>query len=102
MFRFLMRAIGSLLLAGALAALVVDGTRSIASSRLVVTGLQQSLAWAGPTTLALVQARMSSGLGTPVLAVLGLLPTSVALGVLGLLLLRLGRPPRPMIGIPAR
>ena len=48
MVRFLVRAIGYILLAGAFATLVIDGTRSIASSALVYTPLREALETALP------------------------------------------------------
>jgi hypothetical protein len=43
MLRFLMRAIGLLLLAGGFIALIVDGTRSLAGSSLYVTSIDAAL-----------------------------------------------------------
>jgi hypothetical protein len=48
MVRFLVRTIGYLLLAGAFATLVIDGTRTIASSALVYTPLHEALETALP------------------------------------------------------
>ena len=48
MLRFLLRAIGLLLLAGGFIALIVDGTRSLAGSSLYVTSIDAALQAAGP------------------------------------------------------
>ena len=48
MLRFLVRAIGLLLLAGGFIALIVDGTRSLAASSLYVTSIDAALEAAGP------------------------------------------------------
>jgi hypothetical protein len=103
MIRFLLRAIGVLLLAGSFAALVVDGTRSIASAHPVFTSLQQSIAWLGPTASAAVQRELFAHLPPAVdhnlLGVLSLIPTFLLLGLLGALFMLAGRPPAPMIGV---
>jgi hypothetical protein len=48
MLRFLLRAIGLLLLAGGFIALIVDGTRSLAGGSLYVTSIDTALQAAGP------------------------------------------------------
>jgi len=48
MLRFLLRAIGLLLLAGGFIALIVDGTRSLAGSSLYVTSIDAALQTAAP------------------------------------------------------
>ncbi len=104
MIRFLLRTLGFVLLAAAFAALVVDGSRSIAGGRVLVYSVDQSAAWLGGThyvaALARVGAwplpaqRMLAGL----LAVPGFLVT----GVLGLALLYAGRSPAAGVGIAGR
>lgn len=56
MLSFLSRAVGLLFLAGALVAFVVDGARSIADARLVLTPLGQTWYDLSPGTLNLSQA----------------------------------------------
>jgi hypothetical protein len=103
MIRFLLRTIGILLLAGSFAALVVDGTRSIASTHAVFTSLQQSILWLGPSASAAVQRELSGhlppGVGHSVLDAMTLLPTFLPLGLLGALFMLVGRPPAPVIGV---
>jgi hypothetical protein len=103
MIRFLLRAIGVLLLAGSFAALVVDGTRSIASAHPVFTSLQQSIAWFGPSAFVAVQRELSGHLPPAIdhnlLDVLALVPTFLLLGLLGALFMLAGRPAAPVIGV---
>ncbi len=99
MIGFFSRFVGLWLIAGALVALVVDATKSIAASSLTVTPL--GLAWASisPTSLMSVQqfvqrtieAYVGHWLWDPVIQWLLLLPTWVILGVLGFLFTFLGR-----------
>jgi hypothetical protein len=106
MIRFLFRAIGVLLLACSFAALVVDGTRSIASAQPVFTSLQQSIVWLGPTAFAAVQRGLSGHLSTLIdhnlFDAVSLLPTFLVLGLLGILFMLAGRPPAPAIGMVRR
>ncbi len=93
MIRFLFRSLGFLLLASAFAALVVDGTRSIAGGRLLLYSLADTGTWLGA-------ARLAAAAGLPEApAVLqrlgaGLLgaPGWVVAGLVGLALLHAGRP----------
>ncbi len=93
--RFLLRALGFGLVAAAFAALVVDGTRSIAGGRLLVYGLGDAAAYLAGAhyaglagALAAAPALVRAGAGA-VLALPGWV-----LGVpLGLALLHAGRPP---------
>lgn len=95
MIRFLLRFIGMWVLAGGFVALVLDGVRSIASSELVTTPL--GLAWLAISadSLAGVQSFVSEKispaawdlLAPPLLQA----PLFVVLGVVGILLLLLGR-----------
>ena len=93
MVRFLLRALGFCLVAAAFAALVVDGTRSIAGGRLLQYGIGDTAAWLGGAPL-------------PVRAVAGAalaVPGWLASGALGLALLHAGRPQaaRPGFSSPA-
>jgi hypothetical protein len=99
MIGFFSRFVGLWLIAGALVALVVDATKSIAASRLIVTPL--GLAWAGinPASLMSVQqffqqqieAYIGHWLWDPLVQWLLLLPTWAILGAAGFLLTWLGR-----------
>ncbi|MFG1463914.1 hypothetical protein V5F77_13550 [Xanthobacter sp. DSM 24535] len=94
MFRFLFRFFGFWVLAGGFVALVVDGTRSIASSRLILTSTQDAWTALSPTTFAAAQAKIAalsplawSDAAVPVLG----LPLFLLLAIVGFALLALGR-----------
>ncbi len=99
MIGFFSRFVGLWLIAGALVALVVDATKTIAASSLTVTAL--GLAWASinPASLMSVQqfvqrtveAYVGHWLWDPVIQWILLLPTWVILGAVGFLLTYLGR-----------
>lgn len=101
MIRFILRLIGLVLLAGAFAALIVDGTRTIAGGSLVLTPLGQTLLWAMPLRLESLQAQikhLNPYLWDPVAVKFLALPTWVVAGVLGCLVLALPRKRRSKIG----
>lgn len=94
MIRFLLRFTGFWLVAGGFIALIVDGTRSIAASRLVFTSMGD--AWYAIAPLKLEQAETAAKAGGawlwPQVIVPALsLPTSGLLVLLGLAMLGLGR-----------
>lgn len=105
MIRLTFRFVGLVLLAGAFAALVVDGTRSVAAGEMTLIPLGRALAAVSPEILpklrGLVVPHLPS-LWDPVLVSLFLLPTWAVLGAFGLVLLSLTRPPRPKIGYARR
>jgi hypothetical protein len=96
--RLLVRSVSLLLLAGAFAAAVVDGARSLANQELTLTSTGVALATAFPgkidqfTTLA--QNRLPHFLWDPVLLSILYAPTFLDLGVLGIALSYLSRPRR--------
>ncbi|MFD1330770.1 hypothetical protein ACFQ4O_02025 [Methylopila musalis] len=103
MIRFLFRLLGFLVLAAGFVALVADGARSIAAGALRLTSAEQ--AWALLSANGLASARAAvAGLGSPGLVdpafawLLGA-PACAALIVIGLLLMILGRRPRPAVGV---
>ena len=102
MFRFLFRALGLLLLAGAFIALVLDGTRSIAGNAIVVTPLGKTWTDLHSTSLQLLEAgltrHVAEWLWDPVLLNILTSPTWLVLGILGVVLLLLGRKRKPLIG----
>ncbi|WP_129220794.1 hypothetical protein [Lichenibacterium ramalinae] len=105
MVRFLLRALGFCLVAAAFAALVVDGTRSIAGGRLLQYGIGDTAAWLGGAPFAGLLAELA-GAPLPVRAVAGAalaVPGWLASGALGLALLHAGRPQaaRPGFSSPA-
>lgn len=99
--RLIGRLIGLALLAGAFAAAVIDGARSIAASRLIVTPLGETLYWAFPNKMPLLQPfierQLHPFLWNPILYVLHA-PTWAVLGLLGLALLYALRKRAPPIG----
>lgn len=99
--RLLFRLFGFACLAAAFAALIVDGTTSVAANRIALHPLGDTLAVLSPEGFAHLHTFVVAKAPTlwdPVLASLFLLPTWAVLGVLGLLILALTRKPRPSIG----
>ncbi len=97
MFRFLLRLTGLLSLAGAFATLLLDGTRSLAGGRILLTpiaefiGARVSLIERGALSLHPI-------LWNPVTTNLLRLPAWLLLTAVGLLLLQLSRQPQPLVG----
>ena len=104
MFRFLLRSIGFIFLAAALAAVIVDGTRSIAAQRILQFSLGETLHWLAPTRLGALQEASRSGLAAarPLFEALLSMPTWGVTAVVGSLLMFAGRRPRPKIGYSGR
>ena len=102
MIRFLFRLVGLLALAVAFIALVLDGTKSIAGNKIVVTPLGQTWTDLHSTSLQLLEAgvtrHLAEWLWNPVLLNVLTSPTWLVLGVLGVVLLLLGRKKKPLIG----
>ena len=97
MIRFLLRSCGFVLLAAAFAALVVDGSRSIAGGRLLQYSLAESVTWLGGAGFAAVVgdlARAPAGAGR-LAALFLVVPGWIVAAALGLACLSLGRPRRP-------
>lgn len=100
MFRFLVRLAGLFAIAGALIALVVDGTKSIAASSLFVTSLGQAWFAFDPASLQAAQAAVASHIEVhvgswvwfPVIQFLLTLPVWLVFGGAGALLVIAGRP----------
>lgn len=105
MFRFFFRTVGVFLLAGAFAALVIDGTRSIAGGMLSLTPLGKTIAWLAPDKVAGLKPSIdhfNSFLWDPLMVHLLLLPTWLVIGILGTLIMALTQKPRPKIGYSSR
>jgi hypothetical protein len=102
MTRFLTRTVALLLLAAGFAALVVDGVRSVAASKVVVTAFGETSYRLFPHSFPLLQPvveqRLHPVLWDPFLLSFFLTPTWIVLGFLGLLLFWLARR-RTVIGI---
>ncbi len=90
MMRFLTRTVALLLVAAGFAALVVDGVRSIAASRLVVTAFGETayrlFPHSFPMLQPVVEQRIHPVVWDPFLLSFFLTPTWIVLGFLGLLL----------------
>lgn len=98
MIRFLFRLLGFLILAGGFVALVIDGTRAIASGKIAFTPAAASWGSVSPDTLA--SARSFAGeAGAPALDLALAQPTCLVLGVVGVLLMLIGRRRRRVVGV---
>ncbi|WP_454918257.1 hypothetical protein [Xanthobacter sediminis] len=94
MLRFLFRFVGFWLVAGGFVALIVDGTRSIAASRLLFTSAGDAWYTLAPQNLERAEAAALAAfpdLWPKVVVPLLSLPASVLLVLAGLALLGLGR-----------
>ena len=106
MVRFVFRFIGWWLLAGAFVAFVVDGTRSISASRLVLTPF--GIAWDSlhPTSFDAmrnwVEGQLPGWVYNPIILSVLLTPLWIILGVLGFLLFLMGRKREHTIGYSSR
>ncbi|GGE49821.1 hypothetical protein GCM10007276_28690 [Agaricicola taiwanensis] len=96
--RFLLRLIGTCLIAGGFVALVIDGTRSIADGRLFLTSFGSVLKGIDPsleeTLREAIQTHVAFWLWDPVMVWVLSQPASAVLAVLGALLIVMGRKPR--------
>jgi hypothetical protein len=94
MIRLFFRFLGFILLAGGFAALIVDGTRSLAGGELAVTPLSKSALELFPAKFQSFQASVEQSfphLWDPVIVTLLLVPLSLALTVCGVLLIALSQ-----------
>ena len=102
MFRFIFRFIGLWILAVAFIALIRDGTKTIAGSAVVLTKLGKDWYDFHPGSLLLAQPaierHVAPWLWNPVIQTVLEQPTWLVLGVLGAILVLLGRKKRPLIG----
>lgn len=101
MIRFFFRFIGFWALAGAFIALIYDGTKSIAGSALSVTTLNTTWSAVSPSSLQLAESalrRISDWLWSPLMTSVLAAPTWAVLGILGALLIVIGRKQKPLIG----
>jgi hypothetical protein len=106
MVRYIIRSIGVVLLASALAALIIDGTRSIAASKLMVTTFGAMTGYLFPKTYPALKPAIEQNihplLWDPFLVSVFWLPTFVILAVLGLLLIWMSRRRQVTIGYAGR
>jgi hypothetical protein len=105
MLRFFVKTIGLLLLAAAFAALIVDGTRSVAAGTPAILPLGRTASTLFPNTFLAVHKTIATHLPVlwdPVMVTILLLPAWLVLGLVGLVLLALSRRPAPKIGYSRR
>jgi hypothetical protein len=102
MIRFLFRFVGFLILAGGFIALVYDGTKSIAGSALVYTRLGQIWNNVHSSSLQLLQPaierHVSPWLWDPVVLNILTAPAWLVFGIVGAVLMLIGRKKKPLIG----
>jgi len=102
MIRFLFRFVGFVILAGAFITLVYDGTKSIAGRQLVFTPLGQVWNNIHSTSLQLLQPaierHISPYLWDPVVLNILTAPAWLVLGIVGAILMLIGRKKKPLIG----
>lgn len=105
MLRLFFRFVGLICLAGAFAALIVDGTRSVAAGSPAIVPLGRTASALFPDAFAKVRAVIAAHvplLWDPALVTVLLLPSWVVLGLIGLVLMALTRPRAPKIGYSRR
>ena len=102
MLRFFIRLFGLLLLAGGFSAFVVDGTRTLAGGRLIVTTMREGALSAFPARLQAFQASLeqhaSAQIWEAIANIILRLPISVTFGGVGALLILLSQTHRAPIG----
>ena len=102
MIRFLFRFLGYWLLAGALVAAIIDGSRSIAASALITTSFGQHFHQLAPALQIRLQFGIQNNLGLPwlwdvVFVNILTLPAFAVLGILALIFLMIGRRKRARV-----
>ena len=94
MIRFVLRVLGLALLAGAFAAAVIDGARSLTDQKVELTSMGRALATAFPSKFALLEpfvVKKAPFLWDPVLLNVLYAPATLDLAVMGALLFYLAR-----------
>jgi hypothetical protein len=106
MFRFVFRFVGLMLLAGAFAAAVIDGARSLAAQQLTLTSMGLALDFAFPSKFPLLQPfvekRLHPLLWDPILVAILSAPAFVDMAALGAVIFYLLRPRAPLVGVSSR
>lgn len=102
MIRFLLRFLGLILLAAAFILVIYDGTKSIAGNSLTLTTVQALWELLHPASFAKLRPLISPYAGgllwDPVMVSILAAPAWSLIGVVGILLLFLGRKKKPLIG----
>ena len=103
MFRLLSRTIGLWLSAGAFVAAVIDGMKTIATGRLVVTSTHVAWSELAPSSLgalrAAIEGRIGAGAWNALTGTVLALPTWGLLALLGAAFILLGRRPPAPVGV---
>jgi hypothetical protein len=105
MIRLTFRFLGVVLLAAAFAALIIDGTKSIAANAIIYTPAADTAQQIFPEKYKLLQPALEHIhplLWNPGMATILLLPIWIIIAIFGMLCLLLGRKPRPKIGYSRR
>jgi hypothetical protein len=105
MIRLTFRFLGILVLAAAFAALIIDGTKSIASSTITYTPAAETAQQIFPEKYKLLQPTLEHIhplVWNPVATDILRLPIWIIIASFGLICLALGRRPRPKIGYSSR
>jgi hypothetical protein len=101
MIRFVLRFLGLWVLAAGFIFLIYDGTKSIAGSALFLTRVRDLWNAVNQASLQSLQPsleHLSGFLWNPVMTTFLDQPVSLVLGVLGVIMMLLGRKKRPLIG----
>jgi hypothetical protein len=102
MIRFLLRTLGLLFLAAAFIFLVYDGTKSIAANMLVYSKVDEVWSLVHTASLQqlqpLIEKKAPPWLWDPVVTTILDAPAIVAFGIVGAILILLGRRKKPLIG----
>jgi len=102
MIRFLLRTLGLLFLAAAFIFLVYDGTKSIAANMLLYSKVDEVWSLLHTASLQqlqpLIEKKAPHWLWDPVVTTILNAPAIVAFGIVGAILLLLGRRKKPLIG----
>jgi hypothetical protein len=105
MIRLILKFLGVLLLAAAFAALIIDGTKSIAANAIIYTPAAETAQQLFPEKYKLLQPtleHLNPALWNPVMTEILRVPVWIIVAVFGLICLLLGRKPRPKIGYSSR
>ena len=102
MIRFLLRFIGLWILAAAFLLLIYDGTKSIAGKKVILTPFGEMWNAVHSTSLQLLQPaierHVAGWLWDPVALSVLTAPAWLVLGIIGIVLIVLGRKQKPLIG----
>lgn len=100
MIRFVLRALGMVLLAAAFLAVISDGAKSIVDNTLYISKFSQTWAEIHQQSLQAVQAAVQKNASWlwPVIQPALEQPTWLVLGAFGMILILLGRKKKPLIG----